>query len=306
MKASLLIPLLIASAAVALGEDLEVENRAEPSSHFLSVDGVRVHYREADPAPPATQTLLLIHGWIGSSYDFQPLMEHLPRSMRVIAVDLPGSGRSQKTGIHFSLEYLLGFIDSFVGRLELNRFVLVGHSMGGELAVRYAVLHPERVERLVLIDPFGLSGEGRVLGLVRRAGFLVDIAFALNNRLAVDLATRFNVFHDPTLVTPAYVDSVAETSLTASGRRAQAEITKQVLGQAPIDGILSLVEAPTLVVWGGNDRVLSRKWASQFITGIPASQLVVIPRTGHMPQFEAPDAVAESISSFLSSSLPWR
>ncbi len=303
MRATLLIPLLIASAAVTFGEDLEVESRAKPTSHFLSVDGARVHYREVAPALPATQTLLLIHGWIGSSYDFEPLLEHLPRTMRVIAVDLPGSGQSQKSGLPFSLEYFLDFIDSFIRRLDLNDIVLVGHSLGGEFAVRYAVLHPERVRHLVLIAPFGLSGEGRALGFVRKAGFLVDIAFALNNRLAVDMATRINVFHDPTLVTSAYVDSVAETSLTASGRRAQAEITKKVLGRDPIDNLLSLVNAPTLIVWGRNDRVLSLKWAQHFVEGIRNSRLVVIPRTGHMPQFEAPEAVAESMSTFLSGSL---
>ena len=306
MRGSLLIPLLIASAAVAFGESLEVRKRTEPSSHFLSVDGTRVHYREVEPTLPETQTILLIHGWIGSSYDFQPLMECLPRSMRVIAVDLPGSGRSQKTGVPFSLEYLLEFIDRFVGLLGLDNFVLVGHSMGGELAVRYTILHPEQVERLVLIDPFGLSGESKLIGFLRRAGFLIDIAFALNNRLTIDMATRFNVFYDPNLVTPAYLDSVAETSLSSAGRRAQAEITKRVLGRDPIDGFLSLVEAPTLIVWGKNDRVLSLKWADHFLAGIPDSQLVVIPRTGHMPQFEAPKAVADNLAHFLSGRQQWR
>jgi pimeloyl-ACP methyl ester carboxylesterase len=225
-------------------------------------------------------------------------MERLPPGVRAIAVDLPGSGQSQKTGIQFTPAYFVDFLADFLGTLKISRIILVGHSMGGAIAVHFAAKNPNLVEKLVLIDPDGLPGEEGALGNLRTMGFIVDLGLALNNRLAVEFTTRLNVFHNPDLVTREFIDSVAETCLSANGRHAQSTITKEVLGHLPVDTLLPLLRAPTLILWGEDDRVLHPKWGRDFAARIPGSRLSIISNSGHMPQFENPSAVAEQILDF--------
>lgn len=291
--------LLLAAASVE-GDGLATGTTERIESRWATVDGVRVRYRElGGPATPLEVPLLLVHGWMGSSYDYYALMERLPPSIHVIAPDLPGSGLSQKSGIDFNVDYFLGFLERFVETLHLQRVVLVGHSMGGGLVVNFAARYPHRVERLVLIDPDGLAGEEGFLGLVRQMDFIVDLGTRLNNRLAIELATKLNVFEDPAKATKEFVDSIAETCLSPEGRRAQAQITKRVLGNAPVDALLPTLSVPTLIIWGEEDKVLHPRWARKFAQGVPGSELVMIPDTGHMPQIEAPELVWSHISQFI-------
>lgn len=300
MKEGLLLGIFLAATGVIAADSVSSEGSTVPISRMVQVGGVSVHYRESggtasSPLPP----LLLVHGWLGSSYDFFPLMQSLPSDARTIAVDLPGSGASQKSGIDFSLDYYLKFLAEFLQLLGIDRIVLVGHSMGGELAVHFAARNPGLIDALVLIDPDGLAGEEGLLGVLRRMGILVDLGFALNNRFAIRFATRWNVFHNRDLVSREYIDSVAESSLTREGRRAQAAITKRVLGSSPVDKILPSLHMPTLVIWGANDRVLAPKWGPRFVEQMPNATLSPIPESGHLPQFEAPAEVAGEIMGFL-------
>lgn len=297
----MLIALLLAASNLLQGMEAQEPER-EASERWLTVDGVLVHIRDSGRASaPVLTPMLLVHGWLGSSYDFHALIEGLPRNRRIIAPDLPGCGLSQKTGIEFTPAYYLQFLEHLLQSLGIRRVILVGHSMGGGIAVNFAARHPQLVERLVLVDPDGLRGEEGLLGAVRRVGFVVDIGIALNNRLMIAVATRFNVFSDPSRVTKEYLDSVALTCLTPQGRRAQALITKRVLGCSPVDELLPELDLPALILWGEEDRVLSPRWAKRYGELIPDSRVVMIPSSGHMPQIEASALVADTIVQFIDS-----
>lgn len=299
MKRSLLIGLLLAASGLLRGEEVR-EPGSGTTDRWTNIEGVMVHFRDTDSTRKSTLVpMLLVHGWLGSSYDFQTLIDELPRTRRVIAPDLPGCGLSQKTGIEFTPEYYLRVLELLLQSLEVPRVILVGHSMGGGIAVNFTARHPQLVERLVLIDPDGLRGEEGLLGAIRRLDLIVDLGTALNNRLAIGLATRANVFADPSRVTKEYLDSVALTCLTPQGRRAQAQITKRVLGCSPVDELLPGLALPTLVLWGEEDRVLSPRWAKRYVEMIPGARLAMVPSSGHMPQIEAAALVANEIARFV-------
>lgn len=299
MKRSMLFGLLLAASSLLQGEETR-EPESGTIGRWATVDGVMVHYRDRGAVPGSNAApMLLIHGWLGSSYDFQALIDELPRNRRIIAPDLPGCGLSQKTGIDFTPDYYRSFLEHLLRTLDVSRVILVGHSMGGGIAVSFAARNPRLVERVVLIDPDGLRGEEGPLGVIRRLGLIVDLGMALNNRLAIGFANRVNVFSDPSRVTREYLDSMALTCLTPQGRRAQAQITKQVLGCSPVDELLPKLSVPSLVLWGEGDRILSPRWATRYVEMIPDARLVMIPSSGHMPQIEAPRLVADAILRFV-------
>jgi pimeloyl-ACP methyl ester carboxylesterase len=246
--------------------------------------------------------LLMIHGWMGSSYSYRPLLARLSGRRRAIALDLPGFGLSRKAGIEYNLEFFMSFLNRYLQVMRLQRVVLVGHSFGGELAVHFALRHPEKVEKLILIAPYGLEGEEGGLRLLRRSGFLVDLFSSLNSRAALEWGMRQNTFHDPALITPDQVDSVAATALTPEGRKAQAAIAKNVLGRYPVDDLLARLKAPVLLIWGEEDRLLELEWGKKYFSLLPpqsAAGLYTVPAAGHLPQVEAPDRTAELILRFL-------
>lgn len=295
----------LAAIAVCGGEELRPSGLAEAASRWIKVDGIDVHYRAGGkPAESTVPPLLLVHGWLGSSFEYTSLMGVLSSRFSSIAVDLPGNGLSQKTGIVYDTDFFVGFLSDFLRELEIPSVVLVGSSMGGGLAVHFAATHPGMVERLILIDPDGLRGEEGFLGFVRQVGPVVELGTRLINRFAIELFSKLRVFHDRSRVSKGYVDSVAAACLTPEGRNAQIQITKDVLGSAPVDEVLPILRTPTLVIWGEEDRVLHPKWAQEYVRRMPNARLEMIPESGHLPHMEAPGTVAALIEGFVLSGRP--
>ncbi len=292
----------------------------DSTSRWVEVDGIRVHFRDTGAADGAGTTrpprsdrlpagsssgaggrpvLLMIHGWMGSAYSYRRLLALLAPQARAIAVDLPGSGLSQKPDIRYNLGFFLPFLARFQETLRLGRVVLVGHSFGGCLALHYARRRPEAVERLVLIAPDGLEGEQGRFALLRRSRLLVGLLSALNNRWAVEWMMRRNIYHDRRRITPDQVDSVAVTALTPEGRRAQASMALNLIGRHPVDSFLPALDLPVLLIWGEKDRLLPPRWAGRFLELLAGARLCRIPQSGHLPQLEDPERTADAIRRFL-------
>lgn len=299
-QAVLILWFSLAAVGACGGEELGPARPTEVSSRWMGVDGVDVHYRVAGkPAESSLPPLLLLHGWLGSSYEYVPVMGTLSDGLSSIAPDLPGHGLSQKAGIVFDTDYYMEFLSDFLAELGIPRVVLVGSSMGGGIAVHFAVTHPRMVERLILLDPDGLRGEEGFLGFIRQIGPLIDLGMRLTNRFTIRFFSKLQVFHDRSVVTKEYVDAVAANCLTPAGRSAQAQITKDVLGSAPVDDLLPKITKPTLVIWGEEDRLLQPKWAQEYLRRISDARLAIVAESGHIPHMEAPQTVAGLIEEFV-------
>lgn len=267
-------------------------------SEFLDMKGLKIHYYDISP-PDYDKTLLFIHGWMGSAYDYQDIIPLLSGRYRLIVPDLPGCGLSSKKDFPFTVDGYVEFLRDFTERLGISRYIIVAHSMGGHIAVRFIERYRQAVSKLVLIAPDGLKGEEGGWLFFAGLGPLVDIGLMFNTRLFIKISLRMNVFYDPSKLTEGLINSVSMSSLGWEAKRAQAEITKNIIGRDPIDKTLESLNLPVLIIWGKQDKVLNSKWAYKYAEKISGAELVILDKCGHMPMVEKPEKTAALIREFI-------
>jgi pimeloyl-ACP methyl ester carboxylesterase len=283
-------------------DTLQTRWAAEGSRYIDLPGGVRIHY--LDQGDPKGQTLVLLHGFSMSTDTWKPWVKRLGRDFHIISLDLPGFGLTRAPADWpYSYQAMAGVVDAFTKARHLDRFSIAGSSMGGGVAWRYALNHPERVRGLILVDatgwpedlpalhdPFVQAGENPALR---------PILASLDNRSAM-LSNFRASFADPSRVDAAYVTRYVELS-RAPGRRAvwfgllaswndQDFATPERLAE---------LKTPTLILWGGKDRVVPLANGRRFVAAIPGSHLIVYPAAGHLVQEEASGASAADVSAFL-------
>ncbi len=263
------------------------------------VDGARVHVVEAGSGP----TVVLVHGFAGSVFSWRAVIPELAREARVIAVDLPGFGASdRRRGIGYGHERQAARLAELLRGLGIERAALVGHSMGGAIVQRLAVREPALAGRLVLVASVS-AGENLDVGRRRRAGALafgaLELAtwsptamYALGRR-----ALRRMVF-DPAFVTEPVVRGYIDPLLVRGTVGAVGEMAREHAAEAPAP--LAAIRAPTLVVGGAADIVVPPARADDLANAIPgAERPVILERAGHLPAEERPDAFLRAVLPFL-------
>jgi len=269
------------------------------SPRVANVNGVGVRYVRSGQGPP----LVLVHGLAASVYSWSEVLAELAKRHDVVAVDLPGFGGSEMPPDLTFAAYpptVLGLMD----QLGLARASLVGNSMGGAAAAAIAADHPDRVERLVLIDSAGLNLAPKDRPAVLR--LVGALPGAVLERLPVRRAlTRLalpQVFFDPRLVT----EERFEEYLAPLLRRGAVVSLSSLLSTphadaAQFQALLRRIRAPTLILWGREDRWIPVAQADRFAAAIPNARLTILAGCGHLPQEERPLETAALVASFLAS-----
>lgn len=312
--------LLMASAlALALSRapdrpvDSLVARWAPPPSDFVDLHGQLVHVRDEgprhDPLP-----IVLVHGTSASLHTWQGWAAALRAQRRVISFDLPAFGLTgpfsgRYAGRPYGGDDYARFVLDLLDALGVQRAVLGGNSLGGEVAWRVASLAPQRVERLVLVDAAGYPFEpesipiGFMLARVPLANRLSEWALP---RGVVESSVR-NVYGDPARVTPQLVDRYFELTLREGNRRALVQrFQAQNLDAEAFDANRQRIRAlsmPALIVWGGRDRLIPPSIARAFQADLPRSRLVVFDTLGHVPHEEDPAATVAAVREFLDAPL---
>ncbi len=278
---------------------------ARPPSRFVEVNGQQVHLRDEgphdDPAP-----IVLLHGTSASLHTWQGWAEGLRDQRRVIRFDLPGFGLTGPNRQQdYSIERYVLFVRSVMDKLGVDRFVLAGNSLGGQIAWATAATFPDRVERLILVDAGGYPPSSftkppqvpLAFRLARMPGWRLLATYILPRGL-VERSLR-ELYGDPAKVTPELVDLYSDMALREGNREALARRMEQS-GQADL-ALLHKIKAPTLILWGGKDRLLPPELGQRFARDIPGARLVVFPGLGHMPQEEDPQRTLAEVRRFLAS-----
>ena len=278
---------------------------ARPPSRFLQIDGLQVHLRDEgphdDPAP-----IVLLHGTSGSLHTWEGWAQALRAKRRVIRFDLPGFGLTGPNRQNdYSTETYVLFLRSVMDKLGVDRFVLAGNARGGQIAWTAAAQMPDRVERLILVNAEGYAPASLAhppempLGdrLARTPGLGLLLEYTLPRGI-VESALR-DLYGDPSKVTPELVDLYYEMTLRAGNRKALARRIEQGYDANVV--LLKQIKAPTLVMWGGKDRVVPLEAAHRFVRDIPDAKLVVFDGLGHMPQEEDPARTVAEVRRFLGS-----
>ncbi len=297
---SLLLMALLLGAGLAWTPDLDratLEARyAGPPSRFVSAAGLRLHVR--DTGPRDAPAVLLLHGFGASLHTWDDWAAALEVDYRVIRFDLPAAGL---TGPDASGDYSdarsVEVIAALMDTLSVSRAHLVGHSMGGRLAWRFAAEQPARVDKLVLVAPDGFASPGFEYGQAPAVPLAVRLMpWALPRPvLRMGLAPAWA---DPAALSDATVDRYHDLMRAPGVRRALIERMEQIVLQEP-GPWLRRIQAPVLLLWGEKDPMIPLSNAADYRRELPRSQLVALPGVGHLPQEEAPEASVKAVRSFL-------
>lgn len=271
----------------------------EPSS-FLELDGMQVHIRDTGPRNDPTP-LVLLHGMASSLHTFEGWQTALQGERRVISVDLPGFGL---TGPSPQGDYRIDAYTRFVLRLldtlGVKQVVLAGNALGGEIAWQTAVLAPDRVRKLVLIDSDGYQPSVLSMPIAFQIASMRGLRWVSERILpkAMVAASVRNVFGDPDKATQDKIDRYFELNLRVGNRRA----LFQRMDQAQFGNNATLIRRvtqPTLVIWGERDEMISPEHGTLFCQDIQRCRLVTYPTLGHLPQEEDPEGTLPDLESFL-------
>lgn len=254
-------------------------------------------------------TLVFIHGLGSYLKSWQKTIDSLSPYYRCVAIDLPGYGKSSKGDYPFTLQFFADSVHDFIERLGLDKVVIVGHSMGGQIAMRLVLDYPERYEQLILLAPAGFetftAAEGQAIRSVYTAALIKAMPEA-------QIVKNFEInFHDMPADARFMIDDRLTMRQTIEYDRYCEMIPRCVAAmlQEPVFAELGRIRLPTLVLFGENDLLIPNRYlhpqlspaqvGQQGIQQLPDSELALIARAGHFLQWEQPAAVNQAIMRFL-------
>lgn len=318
MKRAFIILAVVLAVAAALflvvrtpdtNRDAMITKYGGPGALFAEgPGGMKVHWR--DQGCRECPAMVLLHGSNASLHTWEPLIEQLGVEYRIITYDQPGHGL---TGPHpmddYTADGMAQALDAVASAAGLEHFILGGNSMGGWVAWRYALAHPERVDALLLIDAAGAplrAGEtppnlpiGFRLARIKALGLLLE---QITPRSLVEKSLLQSVEVD-SIVTPEMVDRYWELLRFPGNRRATGIRNRTDREEAYADR-LGEISAPSLVLWGEKDSLIPRSAADTFAERLPNVTKVILTGVGHIPMEESPDATASAIRRFLDGLAP--
>lgn len=274
----------------------------------ITLHGRPLTYVQAGSGP----VVLLIHGMAGSLDNWRAVIEPLARRHTVVAIDLPGHGRSAPGAGDYSIGALAALLRDLLVALGHERATLVGHSLGGGIAMQFAYQFPEPTERLMLVSSGGLGRE--VSALLRAAALpgadrFIAATSALGNAVGPSVARGLSVFG---LRPNPDVAEVARgyASLLDPGRRAAFLATlRGVVGtggqRVAADDRFYLAEGvPVLIIWGSRDPIIPVQHGENAHRVFKQSQLEIFEGVGHLPQVEAPARFIAVLEQFIAETEP--
>jgi pimeloyl-ACP methyl ester carboxylesterase len=310
MRRFVSIAFLWSAALVVLFSPLAWGQKNQPAGlpEYLSIpskridlSGVNVHYVEAGKGPP----LIFLHGLGGSWKDWSANLPAFAATCQVMAVDFPGFGGSDQPEVKYSIEWFTEVVGKFIQERRLDRVNLVGHSMGGLVALNLAARPDSRVKKLIITDAVGIGDKAefisyvmtkKILGPETRwesfEGFLKDEFRGMVNNFIKDRKPQ---------TARDFFESLPKNPITGNP---VLPMTPSVQMSASIIDFdirprLASIRQPTLILWGARDPVAPLQDASLLKKEIPQSKLVLFPDIGHSPMIEHPSLFNQELGKFL-------
>jgi pimeloyl-ACP methyl ester carboxylesterase len=276
---------------------------ATAQSRFATIDGVRLHYKDQGHGP----AVLLIHGSIGDTIDWDGWVDVLSPTYRVIRVDLPGFGLSGEiSNGNYSIDRTLSLIDGLMDTLGVETFAIVGVSYGGPVAFRYAATRTERISALIIMNSAGIEmGKQPVDKATGKGQFYANISSDAPITQSFMEAALARSFVDPGRIPPGMMQRKLDMmNVIDRGVEGQIMVKQYVRGDP--ERVLSHVNAPTLVLWGGSERSLSLSTADRFADALIHAKKVVkviVPGGDHFMHVELARQTATIARAFLDANI---
>ncbi len=261
---------------------------------FMTLDDVRVRYVDQGQG----SAVVLIHGFASSLETWDTVIPTLvEQGHRVIALDLRGFGWTDRAPGDYSSEAQAHLVLALMDRLGVDRASIVGHSYGGGVALRLALIAPERVDRIALYDAWAYDGQLPAFFHVARADGIGEAMFAtwygerVEDRMAL-------AFWDQRYVTIELIDAV-EAALRRPGTYAAALAAVRAMHYETVQDRYRTIESPVLLLWGREDRVTPIEVGERLSRELPGARLVVYPGCGHFPMIEHARQSTAELGRFL-------
>jgi pimeloyl-ACP methyl ester carboxylesterase len=250
-------------------------------------------------------TVLLIHGIGGSLEDWMLNSDALSEHHRVYALDLVGSGHSDKPSVSYTFSYLAQFVNDFMEAQNIDRASLIGHSLGGGVSLQFTIQFPDKVDKLVLVNSAGLGKEGSILFRLPTLPILGELLTRPSRKGTANLLKA--CVHDPAVVTDELIELAYSLAVLPGAQNAFLSTVRSLGNFRGIrkDFLRSIVDnlgtitAPTLVFWGQQDRILPVAHAYIAEKRIPNARLHIFNPCGHLTQLERPEEFNSIVLKFL-------
>jgi len=276
------------------------ELKSEVEERYVNVDGFRIRYLHAGQGDP----VVLLHGLGVFAESWLYNIPALAKRFSVYAPDLIGFGRSDKPKISYDMEVFDRFLLGFLNSIEVKRTVLIGNSLGGGIALYFALSHPDRVEKLVLVDP-ALIGRDVSWGLRM-------LSIPLLGRLLIGKGSKEDLhralsssFYDPKFLTDDWIEEAYRISKLPGVKHPFLSVIRNGINLGGIKGRYVLanrlheLSMPVLIVWGKEDRIIPVKYAYAAYYRIRNARMIIFGRCGHAPQIERYTQFNEAVLEFL-------
>jgi triacylglycerol lipase len=278
---------MMAFCAFAVAADAQ-----DATTKQVELFGQKIYYLEAGSGPE----VILLHGLGGDKGNWRMTLPVLAARFHVYAPDQIGFGQSDKPQINYRVATLVDFLNAFYKKVGISKATLVGNSLGGWVAMDFALQYPDKVNRLVLVDSGGYS--------FKRTGGVAparEVLLGLNpSSLAGTKQLMAIVFHNKAFSTDAVAEQVFTEHLRKNDGYTINRFVDSILrGDDVVDGKLGAIKTPTLIVWGRDDMLIPLATAKALAEDIAGSQTVVLDECGHVPQVECAAPFNDALVKYL-------
>ena len=278
-------------------------SKQPPKDQYVEIGNIRTRYWALGDGK---SSVILLHG-LGSYIEYWgDNVAALAQGRRVYALDLVGFGRSDKPQVSYSIPYLTEFVQKFMIVQDVDRATLIGESLGGAIALRFALQYPHQVEKLVLAASAGLGKEISIFLRMMSLPILGELV-ARPNRKGTNQTLR-QLFHDQDLITDQRIEEGYSMSSLPGAQRCFLSALRSLCNiwgvrndvYRPILDRLEEIEAPTLVIWGAQDRFLPVTHTHQAAKRLPNARVHIFDPCGHVPNIERAEEFNALVTDFLS------
>ena len=274
------------------------------NSMFITLEnGSTVHIR--DEGNPDGEVLILLHGFGMSLHVWEKWVAELGNTYRLVSFDWPGHGLSTPVrDDDYSRNSMTSYLTNVLDWMNIDKFVLVGHAMGGGIAMNYIVDNPKKVQALVLIGASGLkidrSDEApRVMKLTKYPGMSTALRYITPYETLKNTVIR--TYGSESFVNKELVDRYYELMVNSTNREIYIKQIKQMSLDEPLDAHIGRLNHPTLLIWGEEDEIVGLKYAKRLRSIILSARLVSYQGVGHLPMDVLPKVTAKDLTNFLNS-----
>ncbi|SFO89895.1 alpha/beta fold hydrolase [Pseudomonas borbori] len=290
------VTLYLCPAALLATVQLVALQQAELGTERSTVGDLSIHYYQGGPRDG--ETILMVHGFGASKDNWLRLARHFTQDYQVIALDLPGFGDSSKPYASYDVGTQVERLAAFTQALQIKKLHLIGSSMGGHISALYAARYPEQILSLALLANAGIDSP-------QKSELIERLERGEANPLIVKTAQQFEqllalIFVEVPSMPERLQQALAQRSIanSAHNERVFAQLVSRYI---PLEPVLPKIQAPTLLLWGAQDRVLHVSSIEVMQPLLQRPSVVIMQDCGHAPMLERPEETAEHYQAFLDS-----